>query len=209
MAAAETIYRLLRPPAFRRSFYKQWTHGLPKGIGRHCIKPQPLPPVIHPHSGGWRDGGVPHSRSHDGTPRAFPPHLKRQEAVRMASLAFSLPQSAPQHRDEPVMSADSPLRGRFFNQPLATSPPHPARSSFTSRSTPPIKRMAWRSPKNESQRLLGAGFRSLYQESVALGSVLRPTHHPSCGRLLGKRPPSRRGLPTAVIYRRGFMLSIA
>ncbi len=120
---------------------------LAQGYRAAYIKPQPLPPVIHPHSGGWRDGGVPHSRSHDGTPRAFPPHPKRQEAVRMASLAFSLPRSAPRHRDGPVMSANSPLRGRFFNRPLAASPPHPIRSSFTSKSTPPIKRMAWRSPK--------------------------------------------------------------
>lgn len=62
----------------------------------------------------------------------------------MASITPPVRSPAP---DGPVMSANSPLRGRFFNRPLAASPPHPIRSSFTSKSTPPIKRMAWRSPK--------------------------------------------------------------
>lgn len=75
------------------------------------------------------------------------PFLPTLNGRRPYAWPRSLPRSAPRHRDGPVMSANSPLRGRFFNRPLAASPPHPIRSSFTFKSTPPIKRMAWRSPK--------------------------------------------------------------
>lgn len=153
------------------------------------------------------------------------PFLPTLNGRRPYAWPRSLPRSAPRHRDGPVMSANSPLRGRFFNRPLAASPPHPIRSSFTSKSTPPIKRMAWRSLKKRKPAPRRRWLRSVYQESVALASALRPIHHPSCGRLLGQRTVvcllkqqvmrktssifSLGWQTLTVIYRGGFLLSIA